>query len=225
MRELELGQIRKSNRNFIGAIALITVFMAFFTLFYVKVSKKDYDGVAAKETNIDSGVVAADEVTLFNDELEKKELGGTYIAGYYDYETLNNGIYEKINLIDDSFIVDDEARRIVNLLGVAAIRLDNNNNGIYYNIQPAIVDLYGGSKDIDLKSISQLYDFSEEELLKNEVVIDKTIFTIKDGNILVDNDLLPDGCKINAKEDGIIELIIPLYNQKITFKKKDFSIN
>ena len=76
-----------------------------------------------------------------------------------------------------------------------------------------------------MKSISQLYDFSEEELIKNEVVIDKTIFTIKDGNINVDNDLLPDGCKINAKEDGIIELIIPLYNQKITFKKKDFSIN
>lgn len=220
--------ISKSNKNFmLLLIAAVVLFATFATAYF----KTTCVGISEEET--ESKIqVAADEGTIYSpdnetsiDALDLDSIDGIYIAGYNDFEILTNSGYTKLNLIDESFIVDAECERIVNLLALAAIKLDKNQEGYYYNIQPAITDLYGGSKEVELKEITEFYNFSPSEILASEVIIDKTNLSVSDALVQTSNDLLPDGCRLEQKAGGVLVLTIPQYQERITFRKVNIKID
>lgn len=228
---MEIKNSKKLAKSDLTFMLLFLIAIVLFAIFVFAYFKSLAVRTASENETLDINV-AADEGTIVSlenstniNDVDLSSIEGIYIAGYNDFEILNAGVYSKLNLIDSSFIIDEECQRVVNSLALAAIKLDNDYKGYYYNIQPAITDLYGGSTEVELKEITDLYNYSFGEILASEVVIDKTQLSVTDQKVYTENELLPEGCKLEQKTDGVLVLTIPQYQERITFHKVNINID
>ena len=221
-------KLAKSDLTFMFLFLIAIILFAIFVFAYFKsVAVRTASENETLEMNVaaDEGTIISLEKSTNINDVDLSTIEGIYIAGYNDFEILNAGVYYKLNLIDSSFIIDEQCQRVVNSLALAAIKLDNDYKGYYYNIQPAITDLYGGSTEVELKEITDLYNYSFGEILASEVVIDKTQLSVTDQKVYTENELLPEGCKLELKADGVLVLTIPQYQERITFHKVNINID
>lgn len=220
--------VRCSNQYFVCSLCIIALFVGIFFLAFCNLSSDSETSIVSETTSnkdiTEAGSLCSVEEQVAADEFNLDSVSGVYVAGYNDFEVLSNGIYTKLNLIDEGYITDEEMARVINLLALMAIKLDNETSGSYYNIQPAITDLYGGSKEVNLKPITEFYNYSEPEIINSEIIIDKTTITINDNVITAQSDLLPAGSKLEIAGDGKIILTIPQYQEKITLHKANIKI-
>jgi len=228
MKDKEKPIVTRSNKTFIVAIILIIAFVCIFSYGYFK-TKSSMEDVGEEIPSTQD--IAADEGTIFSkedktlDEVDLSKAEGVYLAGYNDFEIMKDGNYVKLNFLDNEYLKDDNVKKVVDKLALSAIKLDNETAGMYYNIQPAITDLYGGSLDVELKDIKDFFYCSQAEILASEIVMDKSVISIKDGLVNIEKELLPENCQLELKGDGRLVLIIPQYEERITFYKTNVSID